>query len=61
MNEGDKGKLRYLLMELCIRQDDVTHWNEKGPDYAKEAQVAIVHRNEAETKIIDFVESLVKQ
>lgn len=61
MNEKDKRKLKFFIRRLLSWQDDVTHWNEKGLDFVKEAQIAIVARNKVEAQIVDFVDSLVKQ
>ena len=58
MNREDRHTLNSLLWDLLSAQDDVTHYNEKGPDYAEETRLAIAERNAIKQRLIEFVEEL---
>ena len=58
MRLQDEQQLIYLLRELIHAQDNVTHTNEKGPEFAGNTKIFIAEREKIYTAILDFVRGL---
>ena len=58
--EETRKKLNRLINNLIMAQDNVTHLNEKGPEFAQVTQKAIVLRDAAKDDIIFFFEETVE-
>ena len=58
---SDQENLIFLLRELINAQDNVTHVNEKGAEFAENTKIFIQERERVYLSILDFVDKLVSK
>ena len=60
MNLKEEENLIFLLRELINAQDNVTHTNEKGLEFAENTKIFIKERERIYLSILNFVNKLSK-
>jgi len=58
MKAKDEQQLIFLLRELINAQDNVTHTNEAGPEFAENTKIFIENRERIYNAILEFIRTL---